>query len=76
MAIRAGETYTHYRNGKAYVILAIGRNRDTEEEVVVYEAQYDDAVFGKNAVWVRTLKEFEVVVEKEGERVPRFIKVA
>ena len=62
--------YRHYK-GKMYKVLGVARHSETQEEMVVYEAQYDSE-FGTRALWVRLVKEFAEMVEIEGKKVPRF----
>mgnify|MGYP001077659223 FL=1 len=64
-------TYKHYKN-KFYTVLGMARHTETLEELVVYQAQYDDPEFGPKAIWVRPKKMFEESVEWEGKTVPRF----
>lgn len=72
MEIRTGQRYRHYKNGKTYVILAVGRDESTEERVVIYQAEYDDPKFGDKAVWVRFYDVFCEQVDHEGKIVQRF----
>ena len=58
--------YRHYKGGE-YEVIALGKNEETLEDVVVYKALYDGG-----SVWVRTLKVFEENVDVNGEVVPRF----
>ncbi|MGE5042020.1 MAG: DUF1653 domain-containing protein [Candidatus Levyibacteriota bacterium] len=61
--------YQHYKNHKFYKVLAVAKHSETLEDLVVYEAQYDNPV---SKVWVRPLKMFLERVEYEGKMVPRF----
>ncbi len=63
--------YKHYKN-KLYRILGVGRHTETLEEMVVYQALYDDPEFGPHAIWIRPKALFEETVEWEGKTVPRF----
>ena len=72
MKAEIGKYYRHYKNGETYLVVAIGRDSDTLEELVVYEGQYDSKEFGKNPVWTRSRKEFEEKVIFDGKKVPRF----
>jgi hypothetical protein len=58
--------YEHYK-GKRYRILALGKDSETLQEVVIYQGLY-----GKKPVWVRPLKMFKEKVAVEGKKVPRF----
>lgn len=67
-----GQTYQHYKNKKMYIVRALGRHTETDEELVVYEALYDDPEFGNNAIWIRPRKMFEETLVYEGATVERF----
>lgn len=71
------ECYTHYKNSKKqYEIVCIGKNKETEEDLVVYRALYPVAdlgeEFAKDPVFVRTLENFCEILP-DGKR--RFQKV-
>lgn len=63
--IQPGE-YEHFK-GKRYRVLGIARHSETQEEMVVYQALYDEG-----ELWVRPLAMFTEEVERDGSRVPRF----
>lgn len=65
-AIKINAIYEHYK-GKRYRVLSIGRNSETLEESVVYQALY-----GSQDVWVRPLKMFTETVSINGQEKPRF----
>lgn len=71
----AGEMYRHYRNEQLYKIIGVGRDVETLEELVVYEAQYDDANYGHNAIWIRPLDMFMSFVDDSDVKVKRFNKL-
>ncbi len=71
MNVQIGGTYTHYK-GNQYKVVAIARDHESLEDVVVYEALYTDAQFGDKAVWVRPLSMFTEEVVVDGLCVPRF----
>jgi len=58
--------YRHY-NGNLYRLIGVARHSETLEEMVVYQALYND--YG---LWVRPKAMFEERVEKDGKQVPRF----
>lgn len=60
--------YEHYKK-KPYRVLGTARHSETLEELVLYEALYENDL-GK--IWVRPKKMFLEEVEVNGERVPRF----
>jgi hypothetical protein len=64
--------YQHYKNGKTYKILHIGRHSETGEEMVVYQALYYSDKFGDMSIWVRPKTMFFENVIHNGESVPRF----
>lgn len=67
--ITAG-VYEHYK-GRRYRVLGIGKDTETESEVVIYQPLYQSDV----AYWVRPLVMFAGTVEVDGGIVPRFKKV-
>lgn len=60
--------YRHFK-GKNYKLLDIVRHSETLEELVLYEALYENEL-GK--IWVRPINLFLGFVEKEGQLIPRF----
>lgn len=60
--------YEHYK-GKQYCVIGVAKHSETLEELVVYEALYDNP---ESKLWVRPKKMFEEMVEIEGNLVPRF----
>lgn len=70
--MKEGEIYRHYKTNNLYKILAIGKHSETLEDMVVYEAQYNNET---SKVWIRPLKMFLEEVEwpkDSGIKVPRF----
>ena len=63
-------TYRHYRGG-LYEVVGVGRIEATLEEVVIYKSLYDSD-FPKDSIWVRPIKEFFEVIEKDGKTLSRF----
>lgn len=63
--------YRHYK-GNEYLVLAVARHTETEEELVVYRQLYGDTT----ALWVRPLAMFMEEIEHHGVRQPRFTFVA
>ncbi len=68
-SFQGGEIYEHYK-GKQYKVLSVGRNSETLEEIIVYQALY-----GNHDVWVRPLKMFSENVVINGLSQPRFKRV-
>lgn len=58
--------YRHYK-GNMYEVLGVAKHSETSEELVVYRALY-----GKNELWARPVKEFFEEVEVDGKTIPRF----
>lgn len=62
--------YRHYKDKtKEYRVLGIAKYSETHEDVVIYEALYDNKL---SKFWVRPLDVFTEQVEFEGKLVPRF----
>ena len=68
MAIKLG-VYEHYKSGKKYQVLGVAKHSETLEDMVVYEALYENEV---SKLWVRPLDMFLEEVEAEGKKVQRF----
>ena len=67
MDVIVGGKYRHYK-GNEYVVLAIASHSETEEEMVVYQAQY-----GEEKIWVRPKSMWnETVTLPDGQSVRRF----
>lgn len=60
--------YKHYK-GNFYKVLGIAKHSETLEELVVYEALYDNP---RSKLWVRPLKMFLEEIEANGKKFPRF----
>ena len=63
--IKCGK-YRHFKGGE-YKVIGIAKHSETGEEMVVYQALYDN-----NSLWVRPKKMFEEVIEREGKKIRRF----
>jgi len=67
LMVEAGEKYRHFKGGE-YEIVALARDCNSLEEVVVYRALYGDG-----QIWTRSLAEFEGFKEfEDGRKVKRF----
>ncbi|MBT7902670.1 DUF1653 domain-containing protein [Candidatus Woesearchaeota archaeon] len=64
--------YQHFKNVKEYRVLGIGTHSETLEELVVYQARYEDSEFGPEHIWLRPKNNFFQMVEYQGKTVPRF----
>lgn len=58
--------YKHYK-GKEYKVIGVAKHTETDEELVIYQALYDDFAF-----WVRPLNIFKESVTIDEQQVPRF----
>lgn len=65
--LKLGE-YQHYKGGH-YRVLFLAKHSETLEDMVVYEALYENEL-GK--IWVRPLSMFLEEVEVNGTMIPRF----
>ncbi len=61
--------YKHTKTGKLYRVIGIAKHSETLEDLVVYEALYDNPL---SKLWVRPLKMFTEKVILNGKQVPRF----
>ena len=66
--------YRHFE-GKEYEVIAIAKDSETLEEMVVYRSLYENPEFGFGAVWVRPLSMFTEIVVVDGVETTRFIYV-
>lgn len=62
-----GAMYKHFKNGKYYKVLCVAKHSETDEDLVIYEALYDD-----HQIWARPLDMFLLRVKHNGVFVPRF----
>lgn len=62
--------WKHSKTGNEYRVLGVGKHSETLEDVVVYEALYNNP---KSRLWVRPASMFIDIVDIKGERVPRFV---
>lgn len=60
--------YQHYK-GKRYRVLDVAKHSETLEDLVVYEALYENEL---SQIWVRPLSMFLEEVEFDGQTIPRF----
>lgn len=61
--------YRHSKTGNYYRVIGIAKHSKTLEELVVYEALYENPT---SKLWVRPVKMFLEKVEIGGKKVPRF----
>ena len=63
--------FQHFRGGK-YKLIGYGKDSETQEDVVIYQALY-----GANQIWVRPKEMFEsTVIDKDGNEVKRFTEIS
>lgn len=67
MKLKLGR-YQHYK-GHFYKVIGIAKHSETLEELVIYEALYENP---DGKLWVRPLKMFLEKVEINGKKIPRF----
>ena len=59
MKLKLNSIYKHYK-GKYYKTLLICNNaHDVDSPLVIYQSLYDDRDFGEQAIWARSLSEFQ-----------------
>ena len=61
--------YRHFKGGK-YRVLGMARHSETLEELVVYQSLAD------GALWIRPAEMWDELVERDGGRFRRFMKIA
>ena len=61
--------YRHFKGGE-YELVAIARCSETQTLQVVYRALY-----GEGGLWVRPYAMFFEDIEREGQRMPRFLRL-
>lgn len=64
--------YKHSKSGKEYKLLFTAKHSETLEDMVVYEALYDNDL---SKIWVRPASMWGEEVEIDGNKVPRFVFV-
>lgn len=63
-------TYRHTKTGRMYRVHMLAKHSETQEDMVVYEALYENPVA---QFWVRPRALFESMVDVDGKKVPRFV---
>lgn len=64
--------YKHSKTGNLYRVIGVAKPSETLEELVVYEALYDNP---DSRLWIRPTAMFTETVEINGQKVPRFVFV-
>lgn len=67
--IKPGQIWKHSKKGGIYKIIALAKHSETLEDLVVYEASYENEL---SKVWVRPLLMWQEIVEIDGEKKQRF----
>lgn len=67
--IKIGGIYRSSKNKNLYKVLALAKHSETLEDLVIYEAQYDNPT---SKVWARPLSMWFEIVERDGVQQPRF----
>ena len=65
-------TYKHSKSGKLYKVHFLAKHSETLEDLVVYEALYENET---SKFWARPLAMFQERVLIDGKVVPRFVFV-
>ena len=60
--------YRHYK-GNEYRVIAVVKHSETLEELVLYEALYDNP---ESKLWARPLTMFVETIEIDRKKIPRF----
>ena len=71
MKIKPG-IYRHSKKGTLYKVHFVAKHSETLEDIVAYEALYDNQL---SKFWTRPAKMWFEEVEVEGKKVPRFVFV-
>jgi len=58
--VEVGGVYRHFKTGNTYRVVALGKHSETLEDMVVYEAQYENPI---SSIWVRPQGMFEEKTE-------------
>lgn len=65
--------YKHYKTGNLYKVIGIGKHSETLEDLVIYEALYDNP---ESKLWCRPLEIFNGEVETVEGKKQRFTFVS
>lgn len=67
--VTVGGRYAHYKQ-YTYIVLTIALRENDNEPLVVYQAEYGNAI-----TFTRPVSEWVQLVEQSGKSVPRFTKI-
>lgn len=65
--------YKHYRTGNYYRVIGVGKHSETLEDLVFYEALYDNPM---SKFWARPFEMFNGEVDTAEGKKPRFTFVS
>ncbi len=65
--------YKHYKTGNLYKVIGVGKHSETFEDLVFYEALYDNP---ESKLWARPFKMFNEEVDTQEGKKPRFTFVS
>ncbi len=71
-APKTAEIYAHYKTGDKYRVIDIALHSNDDEWMVVYKPMYENPAA---KLFTRPLREWREVVEWQGQKVERFVKV-
>lgn len=69
MEIHVGDIYKHSKTGNLYKIVAVAKHSESLEDMVIYEAQYENPL---SKIWARPLTSFTEKIILDGREVKRF----
>ncbi len=73
MKINIDGVYKHYKNNNLYKVIALAKDSETLQDIVVYESLYPNPL---SRLWTRPYFEWtEEVTNKDGQKVARFSAV-
>lgn len=64
--------WKHSKSGKEYRLIGVAKHSETLEDLVLYEALYENEL---SQLWARPVAMWEEEVEIEGKKIPRFVFV-
>jgi len=70
--VEVGRLYKHTKSGKLYKVIALAKHSETLDDLVVYEALYENPT---SQFWVRPIRMFLENIFIDGAQVPRFHKI-
>ena len=71
LKIQTGLYKSH--DGYMYFVEGSAKNRETLQDMVVYQAMFKDSKFGEYPIWIMPLSEFLSEIEVNDKKVLRFI---